>query len=129
MAGLELKGMEELMDKIEALGGAGSKIENQALLKAAKPILDDAVATVVFKDRSTDLRKGLKISRPKKKGDTKYVLVGIDKGDISEIFYGKMVEWGTSKMAARPFLAPAYERNKSEAIDIIKEEFRKGLGL
>ncbi|WP_242951287.1 HK97-gp10 family putative phage morphogenesis protein [Clostridium kluyveri] len=36
----------------------------------------------------------------------------MDRGDNSEIFYGKFIGFGTSKMSARPFLQPAYEKNK-----------------
>ena len=129
MATIELQGMQELMNRLTELGKRGSRIENKALLAAAKPILDDAVATNVFTDKSGKGRAGLKISRVKTKGDTKTVLIGIEKGDISEIFYMKFIEFGTSKMAARPFLQPAYERNKGEAIRILKYEFRRGLGL
>ena len=129
MAEIELQGMQELIDKLTELGKKGSRIENKALLAAAKPILDDAVATNAFNDRSGKGRAGIKISRVKTKGDTKTVLIGIEKGDISEIFYLKFLEFGTSKMPARPFLGPAYERNKGEAIRILKYEFRKGLGL
>lgn len=41
----------------------------------------------------------------------------------------KMVEFGTTKMVARPFLTNAYLNNKTEAIRILREELRKGLGL
>lgn len=129
MAELEVKGMQELVDKVKQLGNKAKKIENQALLKGAEPILKEAVSTTEFHDRTGRLRKNLKISRPKSKGDTKYVLVGIDKGDISEIFYGKFLEFGTSKMNARPFLGPAYESKKEEAKEIIKQELRNALNL
>lgn len=129
MVQLEVKGMQEILDKIEQLGKKAGSIQNQALLKAAQPILGDAVQTTQFNDRSGRLRKGLKISKVKKKGNIRYVLVGIDKSDNSEIFYGKFIEFGTSKMPARPFLGPAYEKNKGKAMDIIREELRKGLGL
>ena len=129
MADIELQGMQELLDSLTALGRRGSRIENKALKAAAKPILDAATSTNAFSDRSGEGRSGLKISRVKTKGDTKTVLVGIEKGDISEIFYMKFLEFGTSKMPARPFLQPAYESKKSEAIRILKEEFQKGLGL
>ena len=128
-ADLEISGMQELLDKVQELGKKATKIQNQALLKAAQPILDDAVQTTTFTDRTGRLRKSLKISRPKSKGDTKYVLVGIDKGDISEVFYSKFHEFGSSHEPARPFLAPAYERHKKEALEIIKNELRMALGL
>ena len=129
MAELEVKGMQELLNKLTELGKKGSRIENKALLAAAKPILDAATSTNVFRDITGKGRAGLKISRVKSKGDTKTVLIGIEKNDISEIFYMKFIEFGTSKMTARPFLQPAYEANKSEAMNIMKSEFKKGLGL
>jgi HK97 gp10 family phage protein len=35
-------------------------------------------------------------------------------------FYGKFVEMGTSKMAARPFLRPAFEASKQAAVDAVR---------
>ena len=129
-ADLEVTGMQELVDRVQELGSKASKeVQNQALLKAAQPILNEAVQTSSFKDRTGRLRKGLKISRPKSKGDTRYVLVGIDKSDNSTIFYGKFIEFGTSKEPARPYLGPAYESHKEEAKEIIKNELRQALGL
>ncbi len=32
-------------------------------------------------------------------------------------FYGQFIEYGTAKMAARPFLRPAYEAKKQAALD------------
>ncbi len=75
------------------------------------------------------LKKGLKVSGVRKKGGNKFVLAGIQKGDNSKIFYGKFLEFGTSKIKARPFMGPAYERKKEEAKGIIKDELRRELGL
>jgi HK97 gp10 family phage protein len=129
VAELELQGMQELMAALQSISGKSKSIQNKALKKAAKPILDDATRTTTFKDVSGAGRTGLKISRPKSKGDVTTVLIGVDKADISEIFYMKMVEFGTTKMVARPFLTNAYLNNKTEAIRILREELRKGLGL
>ncbi|AQW29038.1 HK97-gp10 family putative phage morphogenesis protein [Ralstonia syzygii subsp. celebesensis] len=50
-----------------------------------------------------------------------------------EAFYGRFVEFGTSKMAANPFLRPAYEAKKaaaaqkfSEVIEAKAEELTRG---
>nr|WP_207728666.1 HK97-gp10 family putative phage morphogenesis protein [Clostridium botulinum] len=126
---MELEGMDNLIIKIEDMGKAGTRIENKALKKAGEVILEEAKITSVFKDRSGDLREGLKVSGVRKKGGNKFVLVGIQKGDNSKIFYGKFLEFGTSKMKARPFMGPAYESKKEEAKEVIKNELRKGLGL
>lgn len=155
MADIELKGMKELLDKLTELGKKGARIENKALLAAAQPILDAAISNApVLTGKG---KAGLAISRVKTKGDTKNVLIGIEKADMSDIFYMKFIEFGASahqirignkgKVAggilkstkntpiqhpgtvAQPFLGPAYESKKGEAIEILKSEFRKGLGL
>jgi len=64
------------------------------------------------------LRKSLKISKTKIKKNQKYVLIG---SFSSKAFYDRYIEFGTSKMPARPFMRPAFERHKEEATKIIKE--------
>jgi len=128
-ADLHLSGMDEILERIQSLGTVGNKTRDKALILAAQPILLDATHSTVWKDRSGKGREGLKVSRPKSKGDTRFVLIGIDEADISEIFYMKFFEFGSSKMPARPFLAPAYYRHRLEAFQIIKNELRRELGL
>ena len=36
-------------------------------------------------------------------------------------FYGRFVEFGTSKMAARPFLRPAYDAARAKAVKAVQE--------
>ena len=127
MAKIELEGMQQLLDNLQQLGQRASRIENQALTKAAEPILADAVQSAPKKTGKG--KRGLTISRPRKQGEGRYVLVGLGRGDISEIFYMKFHEFGTSKMKARPFLGPAYEKNKNKAVEIIRNELRRGLRL
>lgn len=125
MANIELRGVDEILNKLQQIGANIGKLENKALKNAAEPVLKDAKATNAFKDRSGKLRKGLKITSVKKKEGTKYILVGVDRGDNSEVFYGKFVEFGTSKMPARPFLQPAYEKNKQNIKRIIAETLKE----
>ncbi|ABS42576.1 HK97-gp10 family putative phage morphogenesis protein [Clostridium botulinum] len=127
MANMELEGMDNLIRKIEDMGKAGTRIENKALKKAGELIVEEAKNNVPVKTEK--LKKGLKVSGVRKKGGNKFVLAGIQKGDNSKIFYGKFLEFGTSKMKARPFMGPAYESKKEEAKGIIKDELRRGLGL
>ena len=129
MAEITMDGMDELLSKLEQLGKKASTIENSALKAGAQPILDDAKSTTAFHDRSGNLREGLKISGVKTKDGIKYVLVGIDKSDNSKIFYGKFIEFGTSKMSARPFLQPALERKEREAMEIIRQKLKEALGM
>ncbi|AWZ48454.1 hypothetical protein C3495_06325 [Clostridiaceae bacterium 14S0207] len=127
MADMELEGMDSLISKIENMGKVGTKIENNALKKAGQIIVDEAKNNVSV--RTGNLKEGLKVSGVRKKGGKKFVLAGIQKGDNSKIFYGKFLEFGTSKMSARPFMVPAYESKKEEAKEIIKQEIKKALGV
>lgn len=127
MANIELTGVDEILNRLQQIGANLGKLENKALKNAAEPVLDDAKATNAFKNRSGKLRKGLKITNVKKKDGMKYILVGVDRGDNSEVFYGKFIEFGTSKMPARPFLQPAYEKNKDNIKRTIAETLKEGL--
>lgn len=127
MASMELQGVDELLNKLQSIGANVARLENKALRNAAEPVLEDVKATNAFNDRSGKLRKGLKITNVKKKEGVKYILVGIDKSDNSKIYYGKFIEFGTSKMPAKPFLQPAYEKNKDNIKRTIAETLKEGL--
>lgn len=129
MSSMELEGMDELIKKIDEMGRKGTRIESQALKKAGEVIADEFKRTSAFQDKTGKLREGLKVSGIRSSKGVKHVLVGIQKGDNSKVFYGKFLEYGTSKMSAKPFMGPAYESKKKEAEQIIKDEIRKGLNI
>ena len=41
--------------------------------------------------------------------------------------YGRFYEYGTSKMPAHPFLRPAFDAGKDEALRIFKAEMKKAV--
>lgn len=127
MAKLEVEGLDELLAKLEFMGKEGINIADTALINAVQPILADMKSTNAFKDRTGELRKNLKISKTKKNKYGKYVLVGIDKGDNSKIFYAKFIEWGTSKRPPRAFMQPALIKNKGQVMENLKKEIIKSL--
>jgi HK97 gp10 family phage protein len=47
----------------------------------------------------------------------------------TNVEYAPSVEFGTSKMAAQPFLRPAYEENKQKILKEIAKAVKKGCGL
>lgn len=147
---IELKGTEDIIKALENLGRKAKSIEEPALNKGGNLILAEAKNNLdsVADERTGKLKEHLSISKIKGKVGRKYILVGIQKGDISIIFYGKFLEWGavphTIKLkkgkvagriinhpgiAPRPYLGPAYESKKNEAKKVIANELRKGLGL
>lgn len=44
-----------------------------------------------------------------------------------DAYYWRWVEFGTSKMAANPFLRPAFEANKEHCVDLIKQTLIQGI--
>ncbi|HFL3113379.1 TPA: HK97-gp10 family putative phage morphogenesis protein, partial [Clostridioides difficile] len=88
------EGFDAVLSKIESMGKSGDKLLNEAVKAGGNVILQDALPRV--SKRSGKLKDGLKVSGVKKKGGTKYVLVGITKEDNSKIFYGKFLELGAS---------------------------------
>ena len=44
-----------------------------------------------------------------------------------DAFYGRHVEFGTSRMAARPFLRPAFEARSAEALGIFMDKLRDNI--
>jgi HK97 gp10 family phage protein len=121
---ISLVGMGDLIDELERMGANISKVEGDALRAGAAPILSEAQQTTAFHDRTGDLRKSLSLSGIKSQKGMRYILAGsFDK----KVFYGRPVEFGTSKSAPHPFLAPAFERHKAEAQEIIANKLREAL--
>jgi len=78
------------------------------------------------------LRKSIVVRNEKKKflvnTAMKRVGVLVDKKDVNRgAWYWRFVEFGTSKMQAQPFLAPAYEANKYKAVELIKQKLLLGV--
>jgi HK97 gp10 family phage protein len=124
---VSMTGMEELMQRLEEMGNKAGKIQNEALKRAAETVLDSAKEKVPVD--TGKLKDTLDMSTVKTKNGEKYIEVGITKGDNSEIFYGKFIEWGTSQRPATPYLQPAYEENQNKIKEIIKQELKEGLGI
>ena len=140
-AEIELSGLNDLLNKLRQVSDKANRVENAALLAAAEPVQKTASRLAPRSDtpskptRSQSWRTGrhladnIVISKVKKKNGVKYVEIGPTRGDNSAFFYAKFIEWGTSRMPARPFMQPAYEQNKKEILDTISLHLREALGL
>jgi len=136
---IKISGFKELADKLHSLG---PKDERQGLRKAALTaaaiIKKAAKESTAFKDVTGELRANIiaayrrspphwatyritvrwtryRVSRGNR-------LKGIA-GKVREhnpAMYGKFLEFGTSKMHARPFLRPAFVNNTNEAIEAMR---------
>jgi HK97 gp10 family phage protein len=121
-----MAGFKELENALLELPKAvGKKVLREALKKAAQPVVWDAQRNVPVLTGellgSIDIRATL--SKRQRRGRAKA-------GDV-EMFigpswpkgaHGHLVEFGTSKMAARPFLRPAWDANKNGVLASIGRE-------
>lgn len=124
---LDFSSIDKLQKRLDDMGRKGSKLENEALIAGAEVINKEIVDNAP--ERTGHAKKFLKVSKVSKEKGMKIVKVGISKGDNSEAFYLKFHEYGTSRMVARPFMRPAFERKRKEAFEKTHEVIRKGLGL
>ena len=68
--------------------------------------------------RSGDLQRAIHIDPQK---DGKYVVAG----DDDDVFYGHMVEFGTSHSPPFPFLVPSLEENRNEIVATVQGSLRR----
>jgi HK97 gp10 family phage protein len=121
-----LVGMDGILEKVKALGQRAARVENQALYAGAKIIQENASQRA---PRSSEVKEHLAenivISEPKQDENGKYVEVG----PKAPFFYGKFLEYGTSKMTPRPFMGPAQAESKKQVLETIRQTLKAGLNL
>lgn len=122
----ELRTLAKNTMRFGALFGATDKQQQ----RAAKRTVKNAVAQA--KKSGThypgQLRDSLKVRAMKSKKGRIGVVVQTREGDYKgKTFYGAFIEYGTSKMAAKPYMRPAFDTKKQESQDIVTNEIRLGL--
>lgn len=124
---LDFSDIDKLQQRLDEMGRKGTTLENKALIAGAEVINKEVIKNAP--ERTGHAKKFLKVSKVSKEKGVKIVKVGISKGDNSEAFYLKFHEYGTSKMSARPFMRPAFERKRKEALEVTHKIMKEGLGL
>jgi HK97 gp10 family phage protein len=149
MATVEVKGLSELGEALKAFPEViGKKYLRKATFAAAEIIEADAISRAPV--RTGALRSHIAIFKRKSDGNTAAYAIGVrgikltskikkvlrivrranggQRTQIAgDVFYWRFVEFGTSKMAARPFLRPAFEAQKLNAIDKFREALADGV--
>ena len=143
MISVKIEGLKELQ---EAMNQLPLEIQKRPLRSAvsagAKVIMDEAIRGAP-QGETGNLRKAIYRYRSRSQSRTgqETFLVGVRKGKKEyvdsarnrrfgrvgkkytvegEAFYWRFVEFGTSKMPARPFLRPAFESKKNQAVETIR---------
>lgn len=138
---VKIEGLKEIED---ALAAAGPKLARGAVRKALKaggtvflnrakalaPILTEATP----RRRPGELRDAIaEVEKMNPRLQTGRSRVGLKydkkakKGTEDPGVYGLFVEFGTKKMAAHPYMRPAYDEAKKEAESVFTAEIRAGV--
>lgn len=128
MAGVELQGMAELIDKVNKLGAKGGDIKRNTLEKAGK-LVKSSMEKKAPRSKLNKKHMGdnIKISDIEKKNGVDYIRIGPDKGDNTKLYYSKFTEWGTSKIPAQHWAGKSLLENQKEINKTIEEELKRGL--
>lgn len=125
--------LERLNKRLQSLAEkVGKKAMRGAARKAMTKVRNDVKAAAP-EDLTDDDNVKIKTSVAlitKWKANTLYVKVGIRGGakkNPDTPYYFRMVEFGTTKMAARPFMRPALESNAQQIMDTVVQELNRAL--
>jgi HK97 gp10 family phage protein len=126
---VELKGMEEMLKAVRELEDRGEALEKKALFEAGDIIKEAVSSEAPVTNRMIPerglLKKSITRSGLKHEGGVSYVEIK----PSGKAYYGKFVEFGTSKMAANPFMSRGYDKSVNKAMERAIQVFKKGLGL
>ena len=132
-ATLHVAGLRELQDKLRtlapniarnglraAVSSGAALIRNEARLKAPKDTGEMARDIQIKRERdSTDFRALYSVFV---RSGKKSRLSGKGRNVGKDSYYWRFVEFGTCKMAAKPFMRPAFEAKKEEAVLAIRDK-------
>lgn len=143
---VKVEGLKELANALRELPKAVARNQLRGPVAfAAAQMRDDARrrAPVAAEDlgpgrpKPGTLRKSVIIKRVPTAANRAVYILGVRHGKQFQkvgkrelnldAYYWRFIEFGTSHAAARPFIRPAFEANKRQALDIIVNRLRTGL--
>ncbi|MBT2735137.1 HK97-gp10 family putative phage morphogenesis protein [Bacillus sp. ISL-7] len=114
-------GMDELLRRLEQLGEQAESVKKKALEEGAEVIRAEIESSTKRSNINHDhMADGIITNL---KDDVIVIGPGV------EYYYAHFLEFGTSKMAAQPFMGPSFERKKEAAKEKMAEVIRRELGL
>lgn len=121
----EIKGLKELSKALKAFPqNVQNNILNSAVRAGAVTIQKEAKKNVHKRTRKLEKAIVIKKRRPKNKNRLKYQL-GIQQGGTNDAYYGHIVEFGSSKMEALPYMRPALESKADEVINDVRKKMQQ----
>jgi len=134
MAEVKLTGFKELADALRELGPRVARNALRSSVSAGAAVIRNDARNRAPVDTG-EMKKDIQIKRERDaqgemsakysvfvRSGKKSRLSGKSRDVQKDSFYWRFVEFGTSKMAAQPFLRPAFEAKKEDAIKAIGEK-------
>lgn len=115
---LTLKGLDAYLERLAQAGADVDKSAGQALAAGASVALDGMQRRAPKDTRN--LEQSLTATEPKQDGNYVYVEVGLVTADAETARYGTAQEYGTSKMAAQPYIRPTLDEDATRIRAAIK---------
>jgi HK97 gp10 family phage protein len=117
----EVTGLDDLLQKLDQIVDKVDGVIDNALNDVGDNLLNKMKSTSAFSDKTGKLRRSIKKSEIIGEGTSKNIYVGANSP------HAHLVEFGTSKMSAKPFIEPAYLQTKKENEKIIENHIRKAV--
>lgn len=142
---VEIHGLDQILRRIKALppelGATRGGPLRKALRAGAKVIKDEAIANAPESDEGSGgfppgrLKRSIRVRterHPEKLGATEAMIVDLRRGSrrnqkTDATRYGSYVELGTAKTDPQPFLRPAFDTKKHEALRVIVKAMEKAV--
>ncbi|MBS4198615.1 HK97 gp10 family phage protein [Bacillus sp. FJAT-49732] len=121
MAKLEISGLDDNIFMFEQLGEKASKVENKALKAGGEVIKKYQIENVNRSKKDQEhMQDNITVGRPKETDEGKVVIVGPNQ---KVAYRALFLEYGTSKMAARPFIDKSADQGEAEAVSAMEKVF------
>jgi HK97 gp10 family phage protein len=123
---LSLNGLSKYLEELARAGKDVDAAARDALPVGGAPIVQE-MQTLVPKD-THNLEEKIGVDGPYQDGNFIYVNVGVITDDKETAIYGNVQEFGSSSVAAQPYVRPSFRSRKGAAMKAMKD-FLKSLGL
>jgi len=130
-----VEGLEEIQEALAKMGAGKNAIVDKALKKGVEIVKDEMSRRAPRGEGmggykgTGHLKDNIAVSNIEDESGVRAIYAGVKKGDNSNWFYAKFLEWGTVKMKAQPFMQPSYNSKKNKAFKLICDSIKGDLGL
>lgn len=136
---VSVAGLADLQRRMHSLRvDVAGKVARAATNAGAQEIKKRATANASRSEDTGNLKRNIIVKRlrPSEHTISEMHIVTVRKGKptakqkakgLTDAFYARFVEFGTVKMNARPFLRPAFDNGKSDAVKAIADRLAKRL--